>query len=353
MALALPEFAPEPGAPTDVRVLAPQAVPVLVTPEGRRYGILVLPPANRFGPFGIPETRWAVFLLALLVTGVASWLLTRSITSPVGALGAATRSLAGGDLDARVEAPVAARRDELGVLARDFDTMAGRIRELVQAKERLLRDISHELRSPLARMRVALGLARQPGADQQRQLDRLETEAERLDALIGQVLKLSRLDAQAARLRRETVDLGTTIDAIARNAAFEGQVRGAGVDWTPPASPVRVSGDPALLASAIENVVRNALRYTSDGTSVGIELQQAAGRARVIVRDRGPGVPADELARIFEPFYRVTESRGRDSGGDGIGLAITKRVLAAHGGTAYAANRPGGGLEVTLELPSA
>lgn len=353
IALALPEFAPPPGTPLGVRVLAPQPVPVLVTPDGREYGILVLPPSNRFGPFGIPETRWAVFLLALAVTGVASWLLTRSITAPVGALGAATRALAAGDLDARVSGAVASRGDELGVLARDFDAMAARLRELLQGKERLLRDISHELRSPLARMQVALGLARQPGADQARQLERLETEAERLDALIGHVLHLSRLDARATRLRRDPVELGELVDGIARDAAFEAQARGVRVEWHAPDPPVRVLGDPQLLASAVENVVRNAVRYTGDGTAVEIAVRAAAGRATVTVRDRGPGVPASELPRIFEPFYRVTESRDRDTGGDGIGLAITSRVLAAHDGTARAANRADGGLEVVLELPLA
>jgi two-component system sensor histidine kinase CpxA len=353
IALALPEFAPPPGTPLGVRILAPQPVPVLVTPDGREYGILVLPPISRLGPFGIPETRWAVFLLALVVTGVASWLLTRSITAPVGALGAATRALAAGDLDARVHGTVGERRDELGVLARDFDAMAARLRELLHGKERLLRDISHELRSPLARMRVALGLARQPGADQARQLDRLEAEAERLDALIGHVLHLSRLDARATRLRRDPVELGELVDGIARDAAYEAQARGVRVVWHAPEAPVRVLGDPPLLASAVENVVRNAVRYTADGTAVEIAVVADAAFARVTVRDRGPGVPESELGRIFEPFYRVTESRDRDSGGDGIGLAITSRVLAAHDGTARAANRAGGGLEVTLEVPLA
>jgi two-component system OmpR family sensor kinase len=350
-ALALPEFAPAPGAPIGVRVLAAQPLPALVTPDGRQYRILVLPPSTRFGPFGIPETRWAVFLLALLVSGAASWWLTRSITAPVGALGAATRALAGGNLDARVREGVAARRDELGVLARDFDAMATQLRELVHGKERLLRDISHELRSPLARMRVALGLARQSGADTARELDRLELETERLDALIGHVLKLARLDASASRLQRDTVDLGELVDRIAADAAFEAQARDVHVQWQPPAKPVRVSGDAPLLASAVENVVRNALRYTREGSAVEIEVGADAANARIAVRDRGPGVPASELERIFEPFYRVAESRGRDTGGDGIGLAITGRVLAAHQGTARAANRADGGLEVLLELP--
>lgn len=338
--------------PPGIRVLAPQPVPLLLTEQGRRYAVLVVRPPSQFGPLGIPETRWAVLVVALLATGVASWLLARSVTRPVKRISAATRAIAEGNLDARVLGRVQQRRDELGELARDFDGMAERLRELLRAKERLLRDISHELRSPLARMRVALGLARQPGGDVGRQLDRLEVETERLDRLIGQVLHLSRLDARASTVARDEVDLADLVDGIAADAAFEAQALGVQVEFAPPAAPVRVRADAQLLASAVENVVRNALRYTAPGTAVTLDVSVAGGEARVRVRDRGPGVPESELERIFEPFHRVAESRERGSGGDGIGLAITARVLAAHGGRAVAANAADGGLVVTLSLPA-
>lgn len=338
--------------PPGVRVLAPQPVPLLITEQGRRYGVLVLRPPSQFGPLGVPETRWTVLVVALLATGAASWLLARSVTRPVQRISAATRAIAAGDLDAHVLGRVTERRDELGALARDFDGMAGRLRELLRAKERLLRDISHELRSPLARMRVALGLARQPGGDVARQLDRLEAETERLDRLIGQVLHLSRLDARASTLARDPVDLVELVEGIAADAAYEAQARGVRVAFAPPPAPVPVRGDAQLLASAVENVVRNALRYTETGTTVTLDVAAGGGEARVVVRDRGPGVPESELQRIFEPFHRVAESRERGSGGDGIGLAITARVMAAHGGRAEAANAPEGGLVVTLSLPS-
>ena len=348
--------APRGGLPDypGVEVVPARPLPQLVTPDGRRYGILVLPPHRPFGLLSaIPETRIAVLLLALAVTGTASWLLTRSITRPVRALGAATRDLAGGNLDARVAAPVSARRDELGTLARDFDAMAARLRDLMKGREQLLRDVSHELRSPLARMRVAVGLARQPGSDAGRELDRLDNEIERLDRLIGQVLHLSRLDAAARAELADEVDLAELVDAIARDAAFEAQGRGVAVAWQPPTGELRVRGNAAWLASAIENVVRNAVRYTAAGTEVTLALAADAAAVRVVVRDHGPGVAEGELTRIFEPFHRVAESRTRDTGGDGIGLAITARVLAAHGGSAHAANAPGGGLVVTLSLPIA
>jgi two-component system sensor histidine kinase CpxA len=348
--------APRGGLPDypGVEVVPARPLPQLIAPDGRHYGILMVPPHRPFGLLSaVPETRYAVLLLALAVTGAASWMLTRSITRPVRALGAATRDLAGGNLDARVATPVSARRDELGTLARDFDTMAARLRDLMRGRERLLRDVSHELRSPLARMRVAVGLARQPGSDAGRELARLEGEIERLDRLIGQVLHLSRLDAAARAELGHEVDLVEVIDGIARDAAFEAQARGVTVAWQPPVATPAVRGNAAWLASAIENVVRNAVRYTAAGSEVEIRLEADAGGTRTIVRDHGPGVPEVELARIFEPFHRVTESRTRETGGDGIGLAITARVLAAHGGTAQAANAPDGGLIVTLSLPVA
>ncbi len=176
-------------------VIPARPVPQLVTPDGHRYGLIVLPPRREYGMLGLPETRLAVLLLALAATGIASWLLTRSITRPVRALGAATRDLARGNLDIQLDPAVSARGDELGTLGRDFDAMALRLRDLLKGRERLLRDVSHELRSPLARMRVATGLARQPGSDAPRQIERIEREIERLDRLIGQVLNLSRLCA--------------------------------------------------------------------------------------------------------------------------------------------------------------
>jgi two-component system, OmpR family, sensor kinase len=343
----------EPPPPLAARLLPPRPVPVLVSANGTEYMLIALPHQGRFAPFEQPWARLAFLLLAVVVTGVASLWLTRSVSRPVAALGAATRELAAGNLSARVAAPVSSRRDELGGLARDFDAMAGRLQEQVDAKERLLQDISHELRSPLARMRVALGLARQSGASTDLQLNRIEQEAERLNALIGQLLTLSRLGSDGASISADSVDLVDLLDTIARDAAFEGQARGVRIEWQPPGTTVTVRGDAVLLASAIENVVRNALRYTPERSTVALAVA-LLGRERVAVtvEDEGPGVPEAELKQIFAPFHRVAESRGRDTGGDGLGLAITDRVMQAHHGTARAENRPGGGLRVTLEMPT-
>lgn len=222
-----------PPPPLAARLLPPRPVPILVSANGTEYMLIALPHQGRFAPFEQPWARLAFLLLAIVVTGVVSLWLTRSVSRPVAALGAATRELAAGNLSARVAAPVSSRRDELGGLARDFDAMAGRLQEQVDAKERLLQDISHELRSPLARMRVALGLARQSGASTDLQLNRIEQEAERLNALIGQLLTLSRLGSDGAAISAEPVDLGDLLDTIARDAAFEGQARSVRIACSP------------------------------------------------------------------------------------------------------------------------
>jgi two-component system OmpR family sensor kinase len=213
------------------------------------------------------------------------------------------------------------------------------------------------LRSPLARMRVAVGLARQPPADLPRQLDRLEREIERLDALISQVLKLARLHGTDAPYEREAFDVEEVIEEVVRDANFEGAVKNCTVELkgavNKGAANSTAHGNRELLRSAVENVLRNAVRYSPPGASVEVNVERTAAGLSILIRDRGPGVPAGDLERIFEPFYRVAESRDRDSGGEGIGLAITSQVMKAHGGTARANNHSGGGLEVRLSLPQA
>ncbi len=250
----------------------------------------------------------------------------------------------------RVSAGLEGRKDELAVLARDFDAMADQLRANRRATTQLLRDISHELRSPLARMRVALGLARQPPADSARQLDRLEREIERLDSMISQVLKLARLHGTDALLARERFELDDVIEEVVRDANFEGAVKNCRVALRGAANNALL-GSRELLRSAIENVLRNAVRYSPNDAPVEMQVARAGGGLEIVIRDHGPGVPAADLQRIFEPFYRVAESRDRDSGGEGIGLAITAQVMKAHGGSARAVNADSGGLEVRLSLP--
>jgi signal transduction histidine kinase len=181
-------------------------------------------------------------------------------------------------------------------------------------------------------------------------LDRLEREIERLDSMISQVLKLARLKGTDALLARETFDLNEVIDEVVRDANFEGAMKNCRVDLQGAADGA-ILGNRELLRSAIENVLRNAVRYSPNDAQVLVSILRADSGLEILIRDRGPGVPPADLQRIFEPFYRVAESRDRDSGGEGIGLAITAQVMKAHGGSAEAANAPGGGLEIRLRLP--
>ena len=323
---------------------------------GRRYVLVAAVPIGlrrllHDGPYA-----QALRLLAVLVTAAAAcYGLARYVVRPLGTLRAATRALAKGDLSVRVGSTMGRGTDEFMELGRDFDRMAERLDALVTAERRLLRDISHELRSPLARLNVALGLARQQAGEDQAVLDRIEREAERLNALIGQLLMLAWLESGTAAPARKPVDLADIVREVAEDAAFEAKSRGREVEVAETCDAV-VLGDPELLHSAVENVVRNAVRHTREGTAVAVGMRRdahvAPPRIRIWVRDHGGGVPDAALPYIFQPFYRVGDARDRGTGGVGLGLTIVHRTIQLHGGTVSAVNAPGGGLLVELGLPT-
>jgi two-component system sensor histidine kinase CpxA len=296
-------------------------------------------------------------LLAVLVIGALfCYGLARYLATPIVKLRGTTRELADGNLTARVSQGLIRRRDEIGYLGRDFNLMAGRIQSLVEAQRRLLGDISHELRSPLARLRVALELARRRavGAEAAPALDRMEREAETINEMIGQLLTLARVEIGTEGLKNVRVDLCALLSDVADDADFEARSRGRFVRVTA-CEACTTTGVAELLRSAVENVVRNAVRYTAEGTTVEISLAiETAGRERraiIGVRDFGPGVPAEAINDIFRPFYRVEDARDRQTGGSGLGLAIAARAIHLHEGTITAANAPGGGLTVEISLP--
>ncbi len=286
--------------------------------------------------------------LAVVVSGLVCLGLAALLTRPLRDLRRATRALAAGDLSARVHAR---GHDEIANLGHDFDRMADHLQALLEGQRRLLRDVSHELRSPLARLKVALELARAKG-DTATALTRIEREADRLEGLLAEVLSLARLESGRAELKREPVALAPLLEGIVRDAAFEAEAAGRQVVLEAETTP-SVNGDPALLRSAVENVVRNAVRYTAPESQVSVALAKTGEQAEVRVRDHGPGVPDSELERLFEPFTRVSAARERGSGGYGLGLAISRRAVTAHGGNITARNHPDGGLEVTIRLPLA
>src|SRR6266851_2543452 len=323
-----------------------------------RYTLVLSPPPGPrlfLGPKGLPIPG---LFIAVISSGLVCYLLAWLLTMPVVRLRAATRRLAAGDLSARAGAPSVRRRDEVAGLMRDFDTMASRLEALVKAQSRLLNDISHELRSPLARLNVALGLVRQrSGFESANMLDRIELEVSRLNELIGRLLTLARIEDGQQSVPRMPVPLDELVLNVAEDAEFEAQARHCHVRSVIPPGQWRVRGEASLLHSAIENVVRNAIRYTGEGTTVEIHLLRAetAGGVEAVVKvtDCGPGVPPDALEKLFQPFYRLDDARGRQTGGVGLGLAITERAVRFHGGRVAASNRAEGGLEVELRLPLA
>jgi signal transduction histidine kinase len=287
----------------------------------------------------------------LIVAGAFCYWLARYLSSPIRALQAATRSLASGDLTARVGDPVARRRDEVGDLARDVDAMADRLAGLIASQQRLVRDVSHELRSPLARLGVAVELARQHSEGQVHGfLDRIERESRRLDTLIEQLLTLSRIEAGVEE-KTEQLDLVGVLTEVVGDVEIEAAERPCSLRLEAPERCLSL-GVRSLLESAVENIVRNAIRYTEQGSEVEIEATCTGEEMRIAVRDHGPGVPEEDLEHLFEPFYRVEDARDRRSGGIGLGLAIAARAIALHQGATTAANHPQGGLVVEIVIPT-
>lgn len=304
----------------------------------------------RFIPRPLPG--WARIALGLFTATLMCVLFAIYVTSPLTRLRTATRAFAAGDLKVRIGTVKPFNRgDEFTDLARDFDNMATQLENLVLTQQRLLGDISHELRSPLTRLQLALEIARRrTGPEAEQPLARIEQEADKLNVLIGQILRAAKVE-QLRPGDKRLFDLSNLVREVTEDADFEasGSNRRVRIENNEISL---ICGNRELLRSAIENVVRNAIRYTPEESEVTIDLSRPdAARAKVVVRDQGPGVPADALPHLFEPFYRVNDARDRDSGGAGLGLSITRHVVAAHGGAVQAANRDGGGFEIEIDLP--
>jgi two-component system sensor histidine kinase CpxA len=294
-------------------------------------------------------------VIILLASGLFCYFITRHVTSPLFRLRSAAHSISEGRLDTRVGPTLGRRRGEIAELGRDFDQMAERIESLVAARKRLLADVSHELRSPLSRLTVALGLIKQgPAEETTEHLERIALEVHRLDNLIGQLLTFSRVDSGTLASTPAAFDLTNLVHGVAGDADFEARSRSRRVIVTS-ADECTMTGSEELIRSALENIVRNAVRFTKEGTSVEITLKRqddGAVRAILRVRDYGPGVPADMLREIFVPLRRVRTTPDQlGSPGASLGLAITDRAVKAHGGAVRAVNATDGGLIVEVVLP--
>lgn len=297
--------------------------------------------------YAVTTTQIWQTLAVILTAGLVCYALAFYLSAPISKLRRATQDFAEGNLETRLNIR---RRDELGGLAREFDQMAERIETLVTSEKRLTQDISHELRSPLARMNVALELARAKSNDQTKPLiERIEIESKRLNEMISQLLVLSKLETGSETFDRREINLTRTFEQIVADANFEAQGLGKAVQVKKQDS-VKVFGNENLLRSAIENVLRNAVRYTKADTTVEVKLARENKNAVVSVRDYGAGVPETELKKLFRPFYRVSQARERKTGGIGLGLAIAERAVHAHQGTIEARNTENG-LAVEIRLP--
>ena len=313
---------------------------------GAVTAVFIFPSHRGFILNTLGDSRWLRITLAILISGLVCFALSRLMTTRLKDLQLASRRLANGELDTRLQVREKGG-DETDELARDFNSMAQQLQARIQTQKRLLGDVSHELRSPLARLRIALALAQETPENGNAYLQRIEQEAERLEELIGQLLS-----TQSQGLTLDThIDLVPLLDQLCADASFEGQGVGKQFRFSTTIQQAVVASSGDLLHKSFENILRNALQHTAANTEIRVSLTVGAGHYSVTIEDRGPGVPQSELETIFGEFYRVDTARTRESGGYGLGLAIAKRALVQHGGEVTAQNT-GTGLKITVHLPS-
>jgi signal transduction histidine kinase len=317
--------------------------------RGKIYGVVAAFPHHWPGP--PPRSAFEPLVVLVFISGVVCYILAKFLTTPLVVLSDTARRLAAGDFGARAYSARSAGRDEIAGLVRDFNHMAERIQTLIDAERRLSSDISHELRSPLARLGVALGIARQRAEPElSPALDRIELEAARLNELVGEILRLASMQNAPEQYEFTEVDLAELAQELVDDTSYEANVPVCRLSIGEGA--FIVAGDPSLLGRAFENVLRNAVRYTRPGTMVQAGLRSDADTVLFEVRDFGTGVPESELRNLFIPFYRVGSDRGRNTGGHGLGLAITAAAIELHGGTVRAFNADDTGLIVQIRLKS-
>ncbi|HTJ29938.1 MAG TPA: ATP-binding protein [Acidobacteriaceae bacterium] len=332
-----------------------------ISAQGQRYFLVQQLPY-------VPRPWWphlppAAIPVSLLVTFFFAWLLTR----PVRALSFAMRRFSAGDMDVRLPISPSRWKDlggaDIRTLMLDFNHMAGRIKELVEAQKLLVRDISHELRSPLARLQVALEIAREESPASTEILDQASAEADRVNALISELLTLSLMESMRQAPAPETFSLGEIFETLLPDMRFEAEANEASVHYHSTCEECILHGQPEMLRRALENVIRNAIRYTPAGEAVEITVSPSSDATNITqssaeethlqisIEDRGPGVPEEHLSEIFKPFFRVDMAREGTTGGFGVGLAIAERAIYLHAGAIRVRNREGGGLTVVVSLP--
>lgn len=327
----------------------------ILSTSGKFYRLAAVSEQPIYHFVGVPWAGLAIRLtLATFISGLICYLLSRYLTQPLRSLGMAAKSIATGKLNTRVGHLRGHHNDEIAQLSHEFDRMAEQLETLISSKERLLQDISHELRSPLARLQIAIELGRNKTlhlADTE--FHRMELECSRLSALITEILEFARLEKSTTDLNLNEIDLSALLFNVIKDANYE-----VGEE-TPRVKAGVIEScclliDERLIHRAIENVVRNALHYSpaSEQVIVSLTYDETKEHVYIDICDKGPGVPEDQLERIFNPFYRVDTSRAKKTGGYGLGLAIAFRAIQLHHGEITALNNPGGGLLVRIILHS-
>lgn len=336
---------------TEVLVKAP-----ITAANGRIY-LLVVEFLHPLAVFNLPTYLAWGLVASLLLFAVWGWLLSSYLTRPLLALQKYVRRFAGGSLDIAINPRLLQRQDELGELSREFGGMASKLSRVLADQRQLIRDVSHELRSPLARMAVALELARLDAMPVQYEyLDRIELENQRLDGLIGDLLGMARLEVDPSQQHWQFLSCQALVQAIVEDAQFEQADAALNVFY--PDIPLMIQGDATLLHAALENLIRNALLHTRTGTPVDIVVRLSGLMVSIDIRDHGPGVEAHVLPLLLRPFYRNEDARERKADdlqrghrGFGLGLAIAHRVIVHHGGELQLENHAHGGLVAHVTLP--
>ncbi len=346
-----------PSDRTTVREGPPGLGPAVISPVPvdllAGYRLLVMDEKMPFFEIPILYRIGSAAFIAVVLIAVITLFLTRSLVRPIIELRKVTQSVAAGDYSKRVGVKALSRDDEIGELAADFDTMAERIQDQFQNQRRLFRDVSHELKSPLARLQLAIELLRaETTAGNEKWLERLDKEAHALASMIDRILMLAQVDPNAVDIRKGHVDIRALLTSLIDDAQFEARKKGQTITLDSAPESVAVRGSQTLLASAIENVMRNAVIYGQGNSTIRVAVSVSDRRVTLTIENRGESLRASDLRRIFEPFYRTPGDRIPSSAGQGIGLAITRSVIQAHGGLAVAQNHPEGGLIMQIVLPT-
>jgi len=332
--------------------------PIIITLDDKpvKLYLAVRGKSRHFDSFILQLPYWLKLTIPIIVSALLAWLLARTLIRPILAIRRAATDIGNGQLDARIK-NANSRKDELGSLAQSFNTMADKLSQNLTANQRLLADVSHELRSPMTRLQLAVGLAQQSINNpelQEKHLARCELEVTRLDKMISDVLSLSRLENTFQKVNLQTVSLDALLADICQDCQYLADEKQMLITMNNLVS-LNLSADQDLLSSALSNVIINAIKYSPDNSEVIISMQRLIHNHQdsinIVISDSGSGVPQNTIEKLFQPFYRVDAARDRNSGGTGLGLAIAQQAVLAHNGEISAKNNDECGLSITITLP--